>query len=211
MPDNDPYKITDLSQIREQVGEPMEQLELKILDHIDDFAADFIKECPFLVLATVDAEGNLDASPKGDSAGFVEISGEREILIPDRPGNKLVYGHRNILQNPHVAVLFIRPGTNETLRVNGTAELTRDPAVLERLAARGKSAPLAIRVTVDECFFHCAKAFIRSDLWKPDKWLEPKKISFGRMMAPKIDRTGETDELATAIDLMVEDDARDNL
>jgi len=208
---NDPYKVTELSQIREQVGEPMPQLELKVLDHVDDFAAAFIAECPFLVLATSDADGNLDASPKGDAPGFVEIADRKTLLIPDRPGNKLVYGHRNILENSHVAVLFMRPGTNETLRVNGTAELTRDPALLERLAARGKHAPLAIRVTVDECFFHCAKAFVRSQLWKPTAWLEPKKVSFGQMMAPKIDPSGESENLAEAIDRLVEQDERDNL
>lgn len=211
MPTNDPHKITKLDEIREQVGEPIPQLELKVLDYVDDFAADFIAECPFLVLATTDAEGNLDASPKGDAPGFVELADERTLLIPDRPGNKLVYGHRNLLENPHVAILFLRPGTNETLRVNGTAELTRDPALLERLGARGKQAPLVIRVHVEQCFFHCAKAFVRSSLWKPDKWLEPKKVSFGRMMAPKIDPTGETDELAEAIDEMVAMDERENL
>jgi len=211
MSSNDPYKITSLDQVREQVGEPIPELELKLLDHIDDFSADFIGECPFLVLATSDAAGNLDTSPKGDAAGFVEVADPRTLLIPDRPGNKLVYGHRNILENPHVSVLFMRPGTNETLRVTGTAELTRDPALLERLAARGKNAPLAIRIHVEQCFFHCAKAFVRSELWRPERWPEPRKVSFGRMMAPRIDPTGETDELAAAIDQMVEDDARDNL
>jgi PPOX class probable FMN-dependent enzyme len=207
---NDPHKITDLSQIKEQVGEAMDGLELKVLDYIDEFATDFIADSPFLVLCTADGDGHMDASPKGDAPGFVEIADERTLLIPDRPGNKLVYGHRNILANPQVAVLFIRPATNETLRVNGTAELTRDPEILERLAARGKNAPLAIRVHVEEAFFHCAKAFVRSGLWKPDKWLEPKKVSFAKMLAPKLDPNGG-EALEAAIDELVAQDERDNL
>jgi PPOX class probable FMN-dependent enzyme len=210
MNSNDPHKITDISQIREQVGDPMPQLELKVLDHIDDFANEFIAEAPFLVLCTADANGKMDASPKGDGPGFVEIADERTLLIPDRPGNKLVYGHQNILDNPNVAVLFVRPGTNETLRVNGTAELTRDPEILERLAARGKNAPLAIRLHVEEAFFHCAKAFVRSGLWKPDKWLEPKKVSFAKMLAPKFDPNGG-EELEKIIDDFIEQDERENL
>jgi PPOX class probable FMN-dependent enzyme len=210
MSSNDPHKITDLSQIKEQVGEPMAGLEVKVLDHIDEFATDFIADSPFLVLSTADADGHMDASPKGDAPGFVEIADERTLLIPDRPGNKLVFGHRNILANPYVGLLFIRPGTNETLRVNGTAELTRDPEILERLAARGKSAPLAIRVHVEEAFFHCAKAFVRSALWKPDKWLEPKKVSFAKMLAPKLDPNGG-EALEAAIDEFVAQDERDNL
>lgn len=208
---NDPHAITDLSQLSEQIGQPIPQAAVKVLDRIDEFAADFIAECPFLVLATADAAGNMDASPKGDAAGFVAIENERTLLIPDRPGNKLVFGHRNILQNPRVGVLFMRPQTNETLRINGRATLTRDPTLLERLAARGKTPPLVIRVEVDECFFHCAKAFVRSALWKPESWPEKKKISFGRMLAEKVDPNADADELAGAIDEMVAQDERDNL
>ncbi len=206
----DPHAITDLAQLTEQIGEPMPQIALKVLDSIDEFARDFLAESPFLVLATADAAGNMDASPKGDAPGFVEIQDDRTLLIPDRPGNKLVYGHRNILENPQVAVLFMRPGTNETLRVNGRAELTRDPEVLGRLAARGKDATLAIRVHIDELFFHCAKAFVRSELWKPEKWLERKKVPLGKMLAPKIDPNGGA-ELEKMIEDLVQQDERDNL
>ena len=129
-------------------------------------------------------------------------------MIPDRPGNKLVYGLQNILARPRVGVIFMLPGTPETVRVNGTATLSADPELLARLAARGKPALLAIRVHVEECFHHCAKAFIRSRLWKPESWQERMKISFGAMAAKRM-KLG--DEVAAKFDAAVEDDYRNNL
>jgi PPOX class probable FMN-dependent enzyme len=205
---SDPHAIRTPEALREIVGAGLPGLELKNQRLLDEFAVDFLARVPFLVLATADAAGNLDASPKGDGPGFVVVEDERTLLIPDRPGNKLVYGHLNILQNPRVGVIFMIPGTPETLRVNGTAELTADPAVLERLAARGRPAVLAIRVHVDECFFHCAKAFIRSKLWKPETWPERHRISFGEMFA-KV--TGSDGATAQKIDEAVESDYRQNL
>jgi PPOX class probable FMN-dependent enzyme len=163
------------------------------------------------VLSTADAAGNIDASPKGDAPGFVLIEDEQTLVIPDRPGNKLAYGHLNILANPKVGVLFMIPGTPETLRVNGQASLTADPDLLGQLAARGKPATLAIRIQVEECFFHCAKAFIRSALWKPESWPERQKISFGRMLAKSLGTGTDDSASAAAIDEMVESDYRDNL
>ena len=136
------------------------------------------------------------------------MESDTTLLIPDRKGNKLIYGLQNILENPHVGVLFLIPGTNETLRVNGTAALTSDPDVCRRLSARGQPAQLAIRVTVDECFFHCAKAFLRAQLWKPEAWPERMRISFGKMLAP---RFGGDAQVAEAIDTMIEEDYRTNL
>lgn len=141
----------------------------------------------------------------GDGPGFVLIEDERTFVIPDRPGNRLVFGLENILANPHVGVLFLIPGTPETLRINGTAEITRDPALLERLAARGKPAVLGIRVHIEECFFHCAKAFLRSQLWKPETWPERRRISFGKIMAAKLG--ADPDQ----IDKAIEEDYRTNL
>jgi PPOX class probable FMN-dependent enzyme len=202
-------RIDSPEELRAVIGEPIPGIELKIYDGIGPEAAAFIARSPFLVLSTADAAGNADASPKGDEPGFVVVEDDRTLLIPDRPGNKLVYGLRNLLENSHVGILFLIPGTTETLRVNGTAELRRDPRLLEQLAARGKPAVLAIRVTVDECFFHCSKAFLRSKLWKPDTWPEKQRISFGRMFADRIDADDET--LPVTIDAMVEEDYRTNL
>ena len=204
----DKHSITTAERLREVVGAEIPGLAEKNQDCLNEFAIDFLSRCPFLVLSTSDANGRADASPKGDAPGFVQVEDERTLIIPDRPGNKLAYGHLNIIENPHVGVLFMIPGTPETLRVNGRAELTSNPTLLEQLAARGKPAVLAIRVHIDECFFHCAKAFIRSDLWKPDAWPDRQKISFGRMYAKQ---RGADEATAQEIDAFVEADYRDNL
>jgi PPOX class probable FMN-dependent enzyme len=208
MSSSDPHAIRTTEALREVIGAAMPGLDLKNENRLSEFAVDFLARSPFLVLSTADKDGNLDASPKGDGPGFVLVEDERTLVIPDRPGNKLAYGHLNILENPRVGALFLIPGTPETLRVNGTAEITVEPALLERLAARGKPAVLAIRVRVEEAFFHCAKAFIRSKLWKPDTWPERQKISFGRMFARK---TGADEGVAKQIDEAVEADYRDGL
>jgi hypothetical protein len=169
---------------------------------------DFIRRSPFLVLATADAQSNEDASPKGDGPGFVMIEDARTLLIPERKGNRLMFSLRNILANPHVGIIFLVPGTDETFRVNGTAELSADPDLLGRLSARGAPALLAIRVTVRECFFHCAKAFIRSQLWKPETWAERHKISFGKILSAKV---GGGEELAQQVDRAIEQDYKNNL
>lgn len=204
----DPHAIRDPAALRALVGEPLPGLALKNEARIGSEAREYIERSPFLVLATSDAEGHLDASPKGDGPGFCLIEDERTLVIPDRPGNKLAYGLENILANPRVGVIFLLPGTPETVRVNGRAELTADPELLERLAARGKPAVLAIRVHVEECFHHCAKAFIRSELWKPDTWPERMKVSFGKIAAG-LGRIPE--EVAPKLDEAVEQDYRENL
>lgn len=203
------HAIETVAELREVIGEPLEIMNtIKGADRLDDYTRDFIERAPFLVLSTADADGQQDASPKGDGPGFVVIEDEKTLVIPDRPGNKLAFGLENILQNPQVGILFVIPGTPETLRVNGRAELTREPELLERMAARGKPAVLGIRVTVEQCFFHCAKAFLRSQLWKPDTWPERLRISFGRMAAEKLEADRQ---LADAIDKAVEEDYRANL
>jgi uncharacterized protein len=202
------YRVKNLSQLRAIIGEPSPLVAHKLLSALDEAAVAFVRRSPFLVLATADAAGNQDASPKGDTPGFVAIENPTTLLIPDRKGNKLVFTLQNILANPQVGVIFMVPGTNETLRINGTAELTVEPAVLERLAARGSAAQLAIRLTVRECFFHCAKAFMRSQLWHPESWSVPIKISWGEYLAAKM---GATDDTAKQIDNFVEQDYKTNL
>jgi PPOX class probable FMN-dependent enzyme len=202
------HVIRSVHELREVIGQEIPGLGLKNQARLDEYALDFLSRVPFLVLATADADGRLDASPKGDAPGFVHVIDERTLAIPDRPGNKLVYGHQNILANPKVGVIFMIPGTPETLRVNGTAELTTDPALLARLSARGRPAQLAIRVTVEECFFHCAKAFLRAQLWKPETWPERHMYSFGAMFAK---RTGTGEDAARAVDAAIEKDYRENL
>ncbi len=204
---SDSHAISTVAELRAVIGEEVPGLSEKNVDHLNDFALDYLAKAPFLVMATSDASGNLDASPKGDGPGFVEVEDKRTLVIPDRPGNKLAYGHLNILDNPRIGLIFMIPGTPETFRVNGDAELTADPELLERLAARGKPATLAVRVHVKEAFFHCAKAFMRSGLWQPDSWPDRHKVSFGEMYAAQ--RRGEL--TAEQVDAAVAADYEANL
>jgi len=202
------HRITTLERLRAIMGDPGPATALKINPALDSFMRDFIARSPFLILSTADAEGRQDTSPKGDLPGFVAVEEDGTLLIPDRSGNRLLFGLQNLLVNPNVGVLFMMPGVNETLRVNGRAELTDDPALCGRLASRGRPALLVIRVTVEECFFHCAKAFLRSSLWKPEAWLERPTISFGKMMASKL---GGDEQVAQTIDAMIEENYRTDL
>lgn len=201
-------RIATVEDLRALFGQYHPLVPHKLMRALDQTAIDFIKRAPFLVLGTADAEGNQDVSPKGDGPGFVAVENETTVVIPDRKGNKLIFGLQNILANPHVGIIFMVPGTEETLRVNGTAELTADPAVLQRLTARGLPAQIAIRVTIQECFFHCAKAFKRAQLWKPETWPARIPISWGKLLAPKV---GGDEEMARKIDQFVEEDYKTNL
>ena len=204
----DPWRIETEEQIEEVLGATSELVRQKIFDHVDEFAAAFIAKSPLLLMATSDSEGRLDVSPKGDAPGFVAIEDGKTLLLPDRPGNKLAYGFRNLLTNPRVALIFVVPGTTETLRVAGTAELTRDPVLLEKLAAKGKPALLVTRIRVEECFFHCGKAFIRSALWKSESWPAGYRINLGRQLAK---RMGGGEETAERIDEYLDESYRDRL
>lgn len=204
----DPFRIETFEQLREAIGEPSPVVATKVDNRLDEFARAYIERSPFVIMATADAAGNQDVSPKGDAPGFVAIEDEATLIIPDRKGNQLVFGLQNLLQNPHVGLMFLIPGTGETLRINGTAELTRDPALLDRLAARGKPAVLAIRVHVGECFFHCAKAYLRAQLWKPEAWGERHRVSFGAITSK---RFGAGEDVARQVDELIADDYRNNL
>ena len=144
-----------------------------------------------MLLATSSTDGTCDVSPRGDPAGFVHILDERTLLVPERPGNKLADSLRNILANPNVGLLFLIPGVGDTLRVNGRATLTTDVALLESLAVEGKTPKLALLIEVDEVFTHCSKAFIRSDLWNPERHIErdelPSQGAILRSLNPDID------------------------
>ncbi len=201
-------RIETVAQLQAIIGDPNPMTPKKLFSALDETAIDYIRRSPFLVLATADANGNEDASPKGDGPGFVTVQDEHTLLIPERKGNRLMFSLKNILANPQVGIIFLVPGTDETFRVNGTAELSNDPELLARLTARGAPALLAIRFTVRECFFHCAKAFIRSQLWKPETWQERQKISFGKILTAKI---GGSEELARQVDQAVEQDYKYNL
>ncbi|HKQ25537.1 MAG TPA: MSMEG_1061 family FMN-dependent PPOX-type flavoprotein [Burkholderiales bacterium] len=176
-------KVETLAALRGIIGQPNEVVALKVHRELNARAIEFIGKSPMFMLATSDAAGRPTVSPKGDQPGFVQVEGSRTLLIPERKGNKLIFSLTHILENPHVGLIFLVPGTSETLRVQGTAELLDDTDRRATLAARGSPALLITRVTVTECYFHCAKAFLRSDLWKPETWPEKIAISFGEEIA----------------------------
>jgi hypothetical protein len=205
---HDPFRVETVEQLRAVIGEPSPVVAAKVADWLDEFARAYVERSPFLVMATADAAGNQDVSPKGDTPGFVLVEDEQTLVVPDRKGNQLVFGLTNLLVNPHIGLIFLIPGTGETLRINGTATITNDPALLERLTARGKPAVLAIRVHVRECFFHCAKAFLRAQLWQPEAWGERHRVSLGAITAK---RFGAGDDVARQVDELIADDYRINL
>ena len=180
--------VTTTEGLRQLYGEPSALARDKTLDRLDKHCRAFIAASPFLVLGTASAEGPADVSPKGDAPGFVQVLDERALLIPDRRGNNRVDGLQNVLENPHVALIFLVPGMNETLRVNGRAEIVTDPARLEPLSAQGKPPTSALLVHVEEAFLHCGKALIRSRLWDPDTQIDRKAFpTLGKMIADQIE------------------------
>ena len=141
----------------------------KCQDRLDRHAVDFVARAPFLCIGTQSPDGSADVSPRGDPRGFVKVLDDRTLLIPDRPGNNRLDTQTNILANPAVGLLFMIPGFDDTMRVNGKASITRDPDLLALLAVRDRTPRVAIVVAVEEVFLHCAKAFRRSKLWDPDE------------------------------------------
>lgn len=144
----------------------------KCQDHIDKHARAFVSRSPFLCMGTQNSDGRADVSPRGDPAGFVKVLDDNTLAIPDRPGNNRLDSMENILANPNVGLLFVVPGFDDTLRVNGRAQLSTDPGILKMMTVKERAPNLAIIVTVVEVFMHCAKAFRRSHLWDPDYFLD---------------------------------------
>jgi PPOX class probable FMN-dependent enzyme len=179
--------VEDLEELRELYGPPSERSVKKQLTRFDKHCRAFIARSPFLVMASSDPSGRCDASPKGDAPGFVQVLDDQTLLIPDRLGNNRVDTIGNLLERPGVGLIFFVPGLNETLRVNGRARITTDPALLEPLAVNGKVPRSGILVAAEEVYFHCGKALIRSDLWNPEKQLCRSEFpSLGRILADQI-------------------------
>ena len=158
--------VADVSELRALYGQPMGLAVKKSLPRLDRHCREFIRLSPFLLVSTQGPDG-ADISPRGDPSGFVSVEDDVTILIPDRPGNNRVDTLENILRNPRVGIIFLVPGLNESLRINGVAEIVVGPE-LRRLAHRDRVPKTAIRVRIEEVFFHCAKALIRSELWDPE-------------------------------------------
>lgn len=167
---DDAHVITSQADLWAIVGEPSERVLLKELPAFSERASAFVASSPFLLLATTAADGTCDVSPKGGPPGFARVLDDHRLVIPEFQGNRRLDGVHNLVERPGVATLFVVPGITETLRVNGFATLTRDPALLELTAVDGKAPWFVVDVRVTQVFSHCAKAFLRSYLWQPERW-----------------------------------------
>jgi uncharacterized protein len=168
--------ITSADELGALYAQPIERIGKKELDHINEAGRAFIAASPFLVLATGSQQG-LDCSPKGDQPGFVEVADDgRTLLIPDRRGNNRIDGLKNLIDDPRIGLIFFVPGVNETYRVNGRARISVDADLKRRFAVNGKEPATVMVVTVEETFQHCAKALVRSDLWKAGSRGRPQGV-----------------------------------
>ena len=201
-------QIKTVEQLRTVLPEPREITRTKIVPFLDEQAIDFLKTCPFGLVATAGRDGPIEVSPKGDEHGLVHVEDERTILLPERAGNHLAFGLQNIIETGRIGMIFLRPRTGETLRLSGQAEIFDDAELLAAFAKSGRPALLAIRIHIERCYFHCARSVLRSHLWEPDHWPEAKRISFGKIFAA---RTGGDEDQAAKIDAFVETGYTTNL
>ena len=170
-PDTDGAEIGSAAELRELLGEPSLRSATKERVRLHEKDREWLAASPFCVLATSDSHGNCDASPKGDPAGhLIHVLDDTTIAVPERPGNKRADGYLNVLSNPHVGIISLVPGRTETLRINGRARVLRDAPFFEEMAVRGSRPILALVVEIEQIFFHCPKAFMRSGLWQPETW-----------------------------------------
>ena len=175
--------VTSEALLRELYGQPGERAVAKERPVLNEDCRAFVAHSPFLVMGTAGADGRCDVSPKGDAPGFVVVLDDQHLAIPDRLGNNRLDGLRNVVDNPHVGLIFFIPGREDTLRVNGRARIVRDEALLERLAVAGKRPVTALVVEVEQCFMHCARAFKRAGLWEPERWPDASHVrSMQRMI-----------------------------
>jgi len=203
----DPHAVVTEADLEALIGVPDDRVKMKLRAEIDDTAREFIGRSPFIVVATVDADGHLDASPKGDPPGFVHVIDSTTLAIPERKGNALGFGPRNVLATGRIGLIFMVPGQRETYRVNGTARLTRDPELLDQLAAMGKPALMATVVEAEEAFFHCGKALIRSKLWAAPDDAEADRHPIAEQIGALLD----DEDLVPAVTADLEQNYRDEL
>ena len=197
-------RIETVERLREIITDYGPRGAAKIRDHICGQGGAFIARSPMVLLGTIGATG-FEISPKGDHPGFVEQRDDRTLLIPERSGNHLCLSLQNILSDPRVGLMFLRPATDEVLRISGRATLHDDADLCERLSAGGKPAVLVIRVAVERAAFHCVRSLRRARLWNPESWDATTRISFGRIYAEAL---GQADLQETFDRLSAESDAK---
>ena len=188
-------EITTTDELVGLLGEPVARVRDKVRPALVPLDRAWLAASPFCVMATGDADGGCDASPKGDPAGqLVHVIDDRTIALAERPGNRRADGYRNILENPHVGLVFLIPGRGDTLRINGRARLVSDAPFFDAMVVKGHRPLLAVVVDIDELFFHCAKAFLRSGLWKPETWDPEARVPRRAVIAERYEPTGMTAE-----------------
>jgi len=176
-------RIDSTAALRALYGQPGERAVAKEQARLDEHTRAFIAHSPFLVLGTAGADGRCDVSPKGDAPGFVHVLDDQHLAIPDRLGNNRLDGLRNVVENPHVGLIFFIPGREDTLRVNGRATISREAALLDRLAVNGKPPQTVLVVEVEQAFMHCTRAFKRAGLWDHERWPDASSVpSMQRMI-----------------------------
>jgi uncharacterized protein len=183
-------EITTETELAVILGEPTAAAAGKERTALDDVHRQWLAASPFCLVATSAADGSCDVSPKGDPPGFTLVLDDTTIALPERAGNRRADGFRNILANPHVGLIYLLPGRGDTLRINGRARLVRDAALLDRMVVKGNRPLLAMVVEVQQVFFHCAKAFLRSGLWEPETW-QPDVVPSRARIAHQQERAGE--------------------
>jgi len=179
--------ITSETRLRELYGEPMERALRKQLDRLDVHCRRVVELSPFVVVATAGADDRLDATPRGGEPGFVRVHDERTLLIPDHRGNRRLDTLSNLVARPGIGLLFLVPGVDETLRVNGSAEIDDDPELRASLAVDEHAPTTVVRVHVQEAYLHCAKALMRSRLWDPETRIARSALpTMGEMMRDQV-------------------------
>jgi PPOX class probable FMN-dependent enzyme len=185
-------RITSVDALRTLYKAPHERAVKKQLDRIDTHGAHFIALSPFCLIATHDDAGGADVSPRGDAPGFVHVLDHKHIALPDRPGNNRLDSLENIIAHPAVGMIFLVPGVQETLRINGTAEIRDDQELRARFAVDGREPATVLVVEVHEAFLHCAKSIMRSKLWDPETRIDRAALpSMGQMLKDQIGLSGE--------------------
>ncbi|MEH0982041.1 pyridoxamine 5'-phosphate oxidase family protein [Micromonospora sp. CPCC 205556] len=184
-------EITSHEELRELLGAPMPRAITKERTVLHERDRQWLAASPFCLIATAGSDGSCDVSPKGDPPGFAVVLDEATIAIPERPGNRRADGYRNILDNPHVGLLFMIPGRTDTLRINGRARLVREAAYFDDMVVKGHRPILAVEVAVEQIFYHCAKAFLRSELWRPETW-QPEVMPPRPRLIKEVEAPAET-------------------
>ncbi|WP_229398682.1 pyridoxamine 5'-phosphate oxidase family protein [Micromonospora okii] len=184
-------EITSHEELRELLGTPNARAANKERRVLHERDRQWLAASPFCLVATAGADGTCDVSPKGDPPGFTLVLDDTTIAVPERPGNRRADGYRNILDNPHVGLLYLIPGRTDTLRINGRARLVRDAPFFDDMVVKGHRPILAVVVEIEQIFYHCAKAFFRSELWRPETW-QPDALPSRARLVKEVEIVGES-------------------